>query len=219
MKHIIIAAITLGCLALPTQADDATKAADAKAKLEQAREKYQKGEEAEAIDICREAARLGSSEAQAQMAKWLVVRSLPKKKPSDAAKALREAERSEKTVVNILEQEIAALMKQCQQCQSKGEMSQEQLELMMQLMAMAGMKPGNKPGNKPGQTPGQTPGMNNSGGTTDKPNVEVPGSVNGDNHLARKIQKLSGRTGKLPKEFEGQLKSFFNASQTLRKKN
>ena len=214
MKNIIIAAITFGCLAMPAQADDATKETDAKAKLEQARDKYKKGEEAEAIDICREAARLGSSEAQAQIAEWLVARSLPKKNPADAAKALREAERSEKTVVNILEQEIAALMKQCQQCQSQGEMTQEQLELMMQLMAMAGMKPGNKPG----QTPGQTPGMNNSGGTTDKPNVELPGSVKGDDHLARKIQKLSGRTGKLPKEFEGQLKSFFNASQTLRKK-
>lgn len=215
MKHIIIAAITLGCLAIPAQADDATKAADAKAKLENARDKYKKGEEAEAIDICREAARLGSVEAQAQIAEWLVTRSVPKVKPSDTAKALREAERSEKTVVNILEQEIAALMKQCQQCQSKGEMSEEQLQLMMQLMAMAGMKPGNKPGNQPG---GQTPGMNNSGGTTNKENVQVPGSVNGDDHLARKIQKLSGRTGKLPKEFEGQLKSFFNAAQTLRKK-
>ena len=57
------------------------------------------GEEAEAIDICREAARLGSSEAQAQIAEWLVTRSLPKKKPADAAKAQQYAMilRNEKT--------------------------------------------------------------------------------------------------------------------------
>ena len=208
-KLLIIVAMVVGSFTIPVQASDA-----AKVKLEQARDRYKKGEEAEAIDICREAARLGSSEAQIQIAEWLVSRSVPKTNSVDVAKALREAERSEKTVVNILEQEIATLMKQCQQCQSEGEMTQEQLEMMMQLMNMAGMKPGSKPG----QTPGQTPGMNNSGGTTDKPNVELPGSVNGDDHLSRKIQKLAGRTGKLPKEFEDQLKSFFSSADLLRKK-
>ena len=174
MKIYAIALITFGCLFNIAQANDTEKVA--KAKLEQARDKYKKGEEGEAIDICREAAKLGSVDAQAQVAAWLLERSVPKKTASQSSKSLKEAEKSEQTVVNILEQEIAALMKQCKQCESSGEMTEEQLQLMMQLMAMAGMKPGNKPGNSPG---GQQPGMNNSGGTTDKANEQIPGSVNG----------------------------------------
>ena len=148
MKAYAIALIAFGCLFNVAQADDTEK--DAKAKLEQARDKYKKGEEAEAIDICREAAKLGSVDAQAQVAAWLLERSVPKNTPAKSSKSLKEAEKSEKDVVNILEQEIAALMKQCKQCQASGEMTEEQLQLMMQLMAMAGMKPGDKPGNSPG---------------------------------------------------------------------
>ena len=117
-------------------------------------------------------------------------------------------------MVNILEQEIAALMKQCKQCQASGEMTEEQLQLMMQLMAMAGMKPGDKPGNSPG---GQQPGMNNSGGTTDKLNEQIPGSVNGAAGTDRKTQKLAGRNTQLPKEYQSELKEFFKGVDLLRK--
>ncbi len=211
MKAYIIALIAFGCLFNMAQADDAKK--DAKVKLEQARNKYKKGEEAEAIDICREAAKLGSVDAQAQVAAWLLERSVPKKTPSKASKSLKEAEKTEQTVVNILEQEIAALMKKCQQCQSSGEMTEEQLQLMMQLMAMAGMKPGQKPGQKPGEQPG----MNNSGGTTNKTNEQIPGSVNGGAGTDRKTQKLAGRNTQLPKEFQNEFKEFFKGVDLLRK--
>ena len=212
MKAYAIALITFGCLFNVAQADDTKK--DAKAKLEQARDKYKKGEEAEAIDICREAAKLGSVDAQAQVAAWLLERSVPKKTAVKSSKSLKEAEKSEQTVVNILEQEIAALMKQCKQCQASGEMTEEQLQLMMQLMAMAGMKPGDNPGNSPG---GQQPGMNNSGGTTDKLNEQIPGSVNGAAGAGRKTQKLAGRNTQLPKEYQSELKEFFKGVDLLRK--
>ena len=212
MKIYAIALITFGCLFNIAQANDTEKVA--KAKLEQARDKYKKGEEGEAIDICREAAKLGSVDAQAQVAAWLLERSVPKKTASQSSKSLKEAEKSEQTVVNILEQEIAALMKQCKQCESSGEMTEEQLQLMMQLMAMAGMKPGNKPGNSPG---GQQPGMNNSGGTTDKANEQIPGSVNGAAGTDRKTQKLAGRNTQLPKEYQSELKEFFKGVDLLRK--
>jgi len=212
MKAYAITLITFGCLFNVAQADDTKK--DAKAKLEQARDKYKKGEEAEAIDICREAAKLGSVDAQAQVAAWLLERSVPKKTAVKSSKSLKEAEKSEQTVVNILEQEIAALMKQCKQCQASGEMTEEQLQLMMQLMAMAGMKPGDNPGNSPG---GQQPGMNNSGGTTDKLNEQIPGSVNGAAGAGRKTQKLAGRNTQLPKEYQSELKEFFKGVDLLRK--
>ena len=212
MKAYAIALIAFGCLFNVAQADDTEK--DAKAKLEQARDIYKKGEEAEAIDICREAAKLGSVDAQAQVAAWLLERSVPKNTASKSSKSLKEAEKSEQTVVNILEQEIAALMKQCKQCQASGEMTEEQLQLMMQLMAMAGMKPGDKPGNSPG---GQQPGMNNSGGTTDKLNKQIPGSVNGAAGTDRKTQKLAGRNTQLPKEYQSELKEFFKGVDLLRK--
>lgn len=212
MKAYAIALIAFGCLFNVAQADDTEK--DAKAKLEQARDKYKKGEEAEAIDICREAAKLGSVDAQAQVADWLLERSVPKNTPAKSSKSLKEAEKSEQTVVNILEQEIAALMKQCKQCQASGEMTEEQLQLMMQLMALAGMKPGDKPGNSPG---GQQPGMNNSGGTTDKLNEQIPGSVNGAAGADRKTQKLAGRNTQLPKEYQSELKEFFKGVDLLRK--
>ena len=212
MKAYAIALIVFGCLFNVAQADDNKK--DAKAKLEQARDKYKKGEEAEAIDICREAAKLGSVDAQAQVAAWLLERSVPKKTPVKSSKSLKEAEKSEQTVVNILEQEIAALMKQCKQCQASGEMTEEQLQLMMQLMAMAGMKPGDKPGNSPG---GQQPGMNNSGGTTDKLNEQIPGSVTGAAGTDRKTQKLAGRNTQLPREYQTELKEFFKGVDLLRK--
>jgi len=216
MKKTIIALIAIGCLVQPAAANDELKA-QAKDKLELARDKYKKGEEAEAIDICREAAKLGSTEAQAQISAWLLERSLPKKTDSAVSKTLKEAEKSEQTVVNILEQEIQALMKQCQQCQANGEMTKEQMELMMQLMAMAGMKPGDKPGSKPGQQPGNTPGMNNSGGNTNKDNEEIPGSVDGPDHAERKSQKLAGRNTQLPKEFQSEFKEFFKGVDQLRK--
>ena len=212
MKAYAIALIAFGCLYNVAQADDTEK--DAKAKLEQARNKYEKGEEAEAIDICREAAKLGSVDAQAQVAAWLLERSVPKNTASKSSKSLKEAEKSEQTVVNILEQEIAALMKQCKQSQASCEMTEEQLQLMMQLMAMAGMKPGDKPGNSPG---GQQPGMNNSGGTTDKLNEQIPGSVNGAAGTDRKTQKLAGRNTQLPKEYQSELKEFFKGVDLLRK--
>ena len=212
MKTYATALIVLGCLFNVVQADNVEK--DAKAKLEQARDKYTKGEEAEAIDICREAAKLGSVDAQAQMAAWLLERSVPKKTAAKSSESLKEAEKSEQTVVNILEQEIAALMKQCKKCQAKGEMTEEQLQLMMQLMAMAGKKPGNKPGDSPG---GQKPGMNNSGGTTDKANEKIPGTVNGGAGADRKTQKLAGRNTQLPKEFQSELKEFFKGVDLLRK--
>ena len=40
----------------------------------------------------------------------------------------------------MIEQEIAALMKQCQQCESSGQMSEEQLQMLMMMMQMMGMK-------------------------------------------------------------------------------
>ena len=212
MKAYAITLIAFGCLFNVAQADDTEK--DAKAKLEQARDKYKKGAEAEAIDICREAAELGSVDAQAQVAAWLLERSVPKNTAAKSSKSLKEAEKSEQTVVNILEQEIAALMKQCKQCQASGEMTEEQLQLMMQLMAMAGMKPGDKPGNSPG---GQQPGMNNSGGTTDKLNKQIPGSVNGAAGTDRKTQKLAGRNTQLPNEYQSELKEFFKGVDLLRK--
>jgi hypothetical protein len=211
MKAYIIALIAFGCLFNMAQANDVKN--DAKVKLEQARDKYKKGEEAEAIDICREAAKLGSVDAQVQVAAWLLERSLPKETPAKASKSLKEAEKAEQTVVNILEQEIAALMKKCQQCQSSGEMTEEQMQLMMQLMAMAGMKPGQKPGQKPGEQPG----MNNSGGTTNKTNEKIPGSVNGAAGTDRKTQKLAGRNTQLPKEFQNEFKEFFKGVDLLRK--
>ena len=216
MKKYAIALIAFGLLFNGALADDAD-VREAKAKLEQARDKYQKSEEAEAIDIAREAARLGSADAQAQLAEWLLDRSLPKDTPAKSSKALKEAEKSEQTVVNILEQEIAALLKQCQACESKGELTEEQLQLMMMLMQMAGMKPGDKPGQKPGSGQGNTPGQSTAGGNTDKLNETLPGSLNGAGSKERKIQKLAGRTSQLPKEFQPQLKEFFKGIDQLRK--
>lgn len=216
MKKYAIVIIASGLLFNGLMADDAD-IKEAKAKLEEARDKYQKSEEAEAIDICREAARLGSPDAQGQLAKWLLERSVPKNTPAKSSKALKEAEKSEQTVVNILEQEIAALLKQCKQCEADGELTEEQLQMMMMLMEMAGMKPGDKPGQKPGQGQGNTPGQSSAGGTTDKLNGKVPGSVEGAAGRERKIQKLAGRTSQLPKEFQPQLKEFFKGIDQLRK--
>lgn len=216
MKKYAIVIIASGLLFNGLMADDAD-IKEAKAKLEEARDKYQKSEEAEAIDICREAARLGSTDAQGQLAKWLLERSVPKNTPAKSSKALKEAEKSEQTVVNILEQEIAALLKQCKQCEADGELTEEQLQMMMMLMEMAGMKPGDKPGQKPGQGQGNTPGQSSAGGTTDKLNGKVPGSVEGAAGRERKIQKLAGRTSQLPKEFQPQLKEFFKGIDQLRK--
>ena len=89
--------------------------------------------------------------------------------------------------------------------------------MMMMLMEMAGMKPGDKPGQKPGQGQGNTPGQSSAGGTTDKLNEKVPGSVKGAAGRERKIQKLAGRTSQLPKEFQPQLKEFFKGIDQLRK--
>ena len=216
MKKYAIVIIASGLMFNGVMADDADLK-EAKAKLEQARDKYEKSEEAEAIDICREAARLGSTDAQGQLAKWLLERSVPKNTPAKSSKALKEAEKSEQTVVNILEQEIAALLKQCKQCEADGELTEEQLQMMMMLMEMAGMKPGDKPGQKPGQGQGNTPGQSSAGGTTDKLNEKVPGSVKGAAGRERKIQKLAGRTSQLPKEFQPQLKEFFKGIDQLRK--
>ena len=212
MKKYAIALIAFGLLFNGALADDAT-IKEAQAKLEQARDKYEKSEEAEAIDLCREAARLGSTEAQGQLAAWLLDRSLPKDTPAKTSKALKEAEKSEQTVVNILEQEIAALLKQCKACQAKGELTEEQLQLMMMMMQMAGMKPGDKPG--PGQ--GNTPGQNSGSYNTDKLNQAIPGSLKGAAGRERKIQKLAGRTSRLPKEFQPQFKEFFKGIDLLRK--
>ena len=215
MKKYAIALIATGLLFNGALADDAD-IKEAKAKLEEARDKYQKSEEAEAIDIARVAARLGSTEAQVQLAQWLLDRSLPKNTPAKSSKALKEAEKSEQTVVNILEQEIAALLKQCKQCEADGELTEEQLQLMMMLMQMAGMKPGDKPG-PPGPGQGNTPGQSTAGGNTDKLNETLPGSLKGAGGKERKIQKLAGRTSQLPKEFQPQLKEFFKGIDQLRK--
>ena len=215
MKKYAIALIATGLLFNGAWADDADLK-EAKTKLEQARDKYQKSEEAEAIGIAREAARLGSTDAQAQLAEWLLERSLPKDTPAKSSKALKEAEKSEQTVVNILEQEIAALLKQCKACQAEGELTEEQLQLMMMLMQMAGMKPGDKPG-PPGPGQGNTPGQSTAGGNTDKLNQHIPGRLDGAGGTERKIQKLAGRTSQLPKEFQPQLKEFFKGIDQLRK--
>jgi len=216
MKKYAIALIAFGLLFNGALADDAD-VKEAKAKLEKARDKYIKSEEAEAIDLCREAARLGSNDAQTQLAEWLLERSVPKNTPAKSSKALKEAEKSEQTVVNILEQEIAALLKQAQQGESEGELTEEQLQLMMMLMEMAGMQPGGKPGQKPGSGQGNTPGQSSAGGNTSKLNEAIPGSANGAPGKERKIQKLAGRNSQLPKEFQPQLKEFFKGIDQLRK--
>ena len=59
--------------------------------------------------------------------------------------------------------------------------------------------------------------MNNSGGTTNKANEQIPGSVNGSADVDRKTQKLAGRNTQLPKEYQSELKEFFKGVDLLRK--
>lgn len=181
--------------------------------LASAHKKYSIGEEAEAIDKAREAAKMGSAEASALVAKWMLERNAPKLDAS-AEKSLKEAQKSETDAIHMIEQEIASILSQCQASQASGEMTPEQMQMMMMMMQMMEAM-----GMKPGQKPGQQPGMNNSGGTTNKKNEATPGNVAGGGVNAdNKIQKLAGRNSQLPKEFQGQLKGFFKGVDEIRKK-
>jgi len=181
--------------------------------LKEAQKKHSIGEEAEAIDLGREAAKLGSIEARALVAKWMLERNVPKE-DIKAAKSLEEAQKSETDAIHMIEQEIASLLSQCQASQASGEMTPEQMQMMMMMMQMMEAM-----GMKPGQTPGQQPGMNNSGGTTNKKNEATPGNVAGGGlDPDKRVQKLAGRNSQLPKEFQGQLKGFFKGVDQLRKK-
>ena len=213
MKQRLIALTALVGFALPIVAEENPKLIEAKKLLERAQTKHQIGEEAEAIDLGRAAAKLGSLEARVLVAGWLLERNAPKTK-SKASKSLQQAANSETDAIHMIEQEIASLMKQCQQCQSSGQMSEEQLQMLMMMMQMMGMKPGDEPG----QGQGNTPGMSSAGGDTNKLNEATPGNVSGDGvNPDNKIQKLAGRNAQLPKEFQGQLKGFFKGVDELRK--
>lgn len=213
MKQRLIALTALVGFALPIVAEENPKLIEAKKLLERAQTKHQIGEEAEAIDLGRAAAKLGSLEARVLVAGWLLERNAPKIK-SKASKSLQQAANSETDAIHMIEQEIASLMKQCQQCQSSGQMSEEQLQMLMMMMQMMGMKPGDEPG----QGQGNTPGMSSAGGDTNKLNEATPGNVSGDGvNPDNKIQKLAGRNAQLPKEFQGVLKGFFKGVDELRK--
>jgi hypothetical protein len=125
----------------------------------------------------------------------------------------RKATNAETDAINKLEQEIAALMKKSQSSAAQGEMSPEQMEMMMMLMQMMGMQPGQKPG--PGQ--GDSPGMSTAGGNTNKPNQATPGNVNGANGPDRIVRKVAGRADTMPKEFQGALQGFFRGVEKLNK--
>ena len=213
MKQKLIALAALVGFALPMVAEENPKLIEAKKLLERAQTKHRIGEEAEAIDLGRAAAKLGSLEARVLVAGWLLERNAPKTK-TKASKSLQQAANSETDAIHMIEQEIAALMKQSQQSQSSGQMSEEQLQMLMMMMQMMGMKPGDKPG----QGQGNTPGMSSAGGDTKKRNEATPGNVAGDGvNPDNKIQKLAGRNAQLPKEFQGQLKGFFKGVDELRK--
>ena len=214
MRQKLIAVTALVGFALPMMAEENPKLIEAKKLLERAQTKHRIGEEAEAIDLGRAAAKLGSLEARVLVSGWLLERNAPKTK-TKASKSLLQAANSETDAIHMIEQEIAALMKQSQQSQSSGQMSEEQLQLLMMMMQMMGMKPGEKPG----QGQGNTPGMSSAGGNTKKPNEATPGNVAGGGvNPDNKIQKLAGRNAQLPKEFQGQLKGFFKGVDELRKK-
>jgi thioredoxin-related protein len=181
--------------------------------LARAHKKYKIGEEAEAIDLGLEAAKLGSAEARAIVAKWMLERFSPKK-GADATRSIKEAQKSETDSIHMIEQEIASLLSQCQASAPSEGMTPEQMQMMMQMMQMMEAM-----GMKPGQKPGQQPGMNNSGGTTNKKNEATPGNVaGGEVDPDNRVQKLAGRNSQLPKEFQGQLKGFFKGVDQLRKK-
>lgn len=214
MRQKLIALTALVGFALPMVAEENPKLIEAKKLLERAQTKHRIGEEAEAIDLGRAAAKLGLLEARVLMSGWLLERNAPKTK-NKASKSLLQAANSETDAIHMIEQEIAALMKQSQQSQSSGQMSEEQLQMLMMMMQMMGMKPGEKPG----QGQGNTPGMSSAGGNTKKPNEATPGNVAGGGvNPDNKIQKLAGRNAQLPKEFQGQLKGFFKGVDELRKK-
>jgi hypothetical protein len=214
MRQKLIALTALVGFALPMVAEENPKLIEAKKLLERAQTKHRIGEEAEAIDLGRAAAKLGLLEARVLMSGWLLERNAPKTK-NKASKSLLQAANSETDAIHMIEQEIAALMKQSQQSQSTGQMSEEQLQMLMMMMQMMGMKPGEKPG----QGQGNTPGMSSAGGNTKKPNEATPGNVAGGGvNPDNKIQKLAGRNAQLPKEFQGQLKGFFKGVDELRKK-
>ena len=214
MRQKLIALTALVGFALPMVAEENPKLIEAKKLLERAQTKHRIGEEAEAIDLGRAAAKLGSLEARVLVSGWLLERNAPKTK-TKASKSLLQAANSETDAIHMIEQEIAALMKQSQQSQSTGQMSEEQLQMLMMMMQMMGMKPGEKPG----QGQGNTPGMSSAGGNTKKPNEATPGNVAGGGvNPDNKIQKLAGRNAQLPKEFQGQLKGFFKGVDELRKK-
>ena len=213
MKQKLITLAALVGFALPMLADENPKLIEAKKLLERAQTKHRIGEEAEAIDLGRAAAKLGLLEARVVVAGWLLERNAPKTK-TKASKSLQQAANSETDAIHMIEQEIAALMKQSQQSQSSGQMSEEQLQMLMMMMQMMGMKPGDKPG----QGQGNTPGTSSAGGDTKKQNEATPGNVAGGGvNPDNKIQKLAGRNAQLPKEFQGQLKGFFRGVDKLRK--
>ena len=115
MKQKLIALTALVGFALPMVAEENPKLIEAKKLLERAQTKHKIGEEAEAIDLGRAAAKLGSLEARVLVAGWLLERNAPKTK-TKASKSLQQAANSETDAIHMIEQEIAALMKQSQQC-------------------------------------------------------------------------------------------------------
>ena len=157
MKQKLIALAALVGFALPMVAEENPKLIEAKKLLERAQTKHKIGEEAEAIDLGRAAAKLGSLEARVLVAGWLLERNAPKTK-TKASKSLQQAANSETDAIHMIEQEIAALMKQSQQSQSSGQMSEEQLQMLMMMMQMMGMKPGDKPGQGQRKAQGDPPG-------------------------------------------------------------
>ena len=124
---------------------------------------------------------------------------------SDAEQLLGKSETGKKTVasetdaINLLDAEVASMMK-------KGKASPQMVQMMMQMMGM-GQQPGQQPA--PGQ--GNSPGMSSAGGTTDKPNVNVPGSPNGAKGDPRTTKKVAGRARTLPTEYRDALQDYFKA--------
>ena len=130
----------------------------------------------------------------------------------DAQKAMSEAEQllgksetgkktitSETDAINLLDAEVASMMK-------KGKASPQMVQMMMQMMGM-----GQQPGQQPGSGQGNSPGMSSAGGTTDKPNVNVPGSPNSPNGDPRTTKKIAGRSRTLPTEYRDALQDYFKA--------
>ena len=123
----------------------------------------------------------------------------------EAEKLLGKAQTGKKTVdiesdaINLLDAEVQSMMK-------KGKASPQMVQMMMQMMAM-----GQQPGQQPGSGQGNSPGMSSAGGTTDKPNVNVPGNANDPKGDPRTTRKVAGRARTLPSEYREALQDYFKA--------